>query len=200
MTDPEERFRIFIGAQNRQQQEIYKNLLDAVARFGMSSSDIVILRNREELYQAVYQLFLKSKTLKIITRSCWGIIPDKMKEYWRSTAMQLLKQRAEKGLSIWYLADERTLQREFNKRNAAIVRRNLAFFEKQPAVQLRKTETRHIISVIITDNEVLMGFRYPKERFATRGLIIRHKDFLNFFEELYDRTFENGKEFNLPSL
>ena len=194
LPDPENRFRKFFAAKATDTSVAQRTVFDAISRHAMHGSEMVLLPNREEFYQAIYQMFARADYVKMLSRSQWGVLTDSDEENWRSQAWQLLKQRIAAGLEFSYIVDDAALR---SAKDAAPVRRNLVWMHRQPSIRLAAADVGHAVSTIITDSAVLMGFRGKDERQTAQGLVIRNRDFVNFFEGIYDSTFNGGR---LPAL
>ncbi len=191
-----EAFRKFFSSRTEQLFNFQQSMLDMVAEMGIRGRELEVLPSRDEFYQAIYQVLKEASSVRMLSRSHWGILPDREPNYWRTKSWALLKGRIEGGLEFWYILDALFLRHKINRWNAPVVHSNLQWFLDQPSVRLVSASIPNMTSTIITPEGAVVGFRHAGDRMTSKGLMVRSRDFLHFFNNVYDSLFNSGRDFH----
>jgi len=189
-------FRKFFSVRTDELLSHQQTLLDMIAEIGIRGREMEVVPNRHEFYQAIYQLFGKASSVKMISRSHWGILPDREPDYWRTRAWQTLRKRIEEGIEMNYLIDVQSLRRSINRWNAVAVHSNIRWLLGQPEVRMAVGSIPNMTSVIMTPEGTVFGFRHAGEHVTSKGLVVRSRDFLHFFNGVFDSFFNSGRDFH----
>lgn len=189
-------FRKFFSARTEQLLASQQTLLDMIAELGIRGRELEVLPNRHEFYQAIYQLFGQASSIKILSRSHWGILPDREPCFWRNKAWHILKSKIENGTEVHYLVDVPTLRRGIDRWNATVVHSNIRWLLSQPSVRLAAGSVSNMTSTIITPEGAIIGFRHAGEHLTAKGVIVRSRDFMHFFNGVYDSIFNCSRDFH----
>ncbi len=193
MIDPELRFREFLNRKNLELKELQKTILDSLPSF--ASHNFILAKSTEEFYQIVYQIIKNAKSAKILSHTPFLILTTEKLGYWGTQLQNSYKQRiGNKELEFYYLVDNNFLKDKVVKKNKEIVMENIEWLNNQNNVNLRTHDLSNAVSMVITDNDVVVGFSNPKERKIARGILFRSNELVDFFENIYDNLFQEAQE------
>ncbi len=198
ISDAETSFRNYFNKKYEEINILENNLCNVIIpKYKIKKPDIILLSSNEEVYRAIYQIALNSDNIKIFSKTPLLLLPDERKIFWKKKLFELLKQKIESGIDIFYLIDLRNVRKNINSNNIKDVKKSFQWLKTHPNFHLKDTEGRDMASMVITDNEVVILFHYiPLETGAHSGIILRQKEILKFFSSAYNEIFFKAKEIN----
>jgi hypothetical protein len=190
MSDVETKFRRFLFLKGLEQHAVEKEIIDYVAQLSAKAhrDAVVPLRSSDEFYQALYQLVQKTTVLKMFTRTNMLVLPSPKKHYWREQVIDEIRSKVRQHMQMTYLMDARTVK---GKRLSATAEKNLSWLRGN-GVEIKSINAPDMVSMVIGDNEAIIGFRYPRENITGKGLLINVRDLLNFFNAVFDDAVSHG--------
>ena len=193
MVDPEIRFREFLNRKNLELRELQKSILDNLP--SVASQNLVLAKSTEEFYQIVYQITRNVKNVKILSHTPFLIFVNEKLGYWGMQLLNSYKQRIEnKELEFHYLVDKNFLKDKTFKKNKEVAMKNIEWLNNHNNVNLKVHDLSNVVSMVITDNEVVVGFSNPKERKIARGILFRSHELVDFFGNIYDNLLKEAQE------
>lgn len=193
MTDPQIRFREFLNRKEHEIKEVEKIILSKIASYGQQS--FVAIKSSEEYYQTVYLMLRNTKNIKILSHTPFFIFTSENLRFWEEQLLNTYKSGIENGdLEFYCIIDKNFFKDRIVKRNKHIVNKNIKWLEKHKNVHIKTIDASKIVSMVITDGEVLIGFSDPRERKVARGLLLRSYELMKFFENTYNKLFNEAED------
>jgi len=199
LTEPESRFKEFLQRKDIEGKELQKNILNSLRT--LSAQNFIIIKSSEEFYETAYHMVKDIKAVKILSHSPFLIFVNEKLGYWGEQLLNMYKKRIEdKEIEFFYIFDKNFLNDKNLRKNKDVVIRNVEWLNKYGNVKLGRVDARNILTMVITDKEVLIGFSAAEERKVVRGLLARSNEMIQFFSNVYDEVFNKADKVDGSSI
>lgn len=193
LTDPESRFREFLQRKDMETKELHRTILDSLR--GMSAQNFVAIKSSEEFYETAYHMVKDISKVKILSHSPLLLFVNEKLGYWGEQLLEMYKKRiSAKEIEFFYIFDRNFLKDKNLRKNKNMVAKNVEWLSKHENVKLGAVDARNILTMVITEKGVLIGFSTPEERKIIRGLLARSNEMIHFFSNVYDEVLTKAEK------
>ena len=194
MDDPQTRVRRFLNQKEMELKNLQKILLNELSDL-YTSQDFVVIKSNKEMWQTSYQIRQNSRYLKLIEHHPRLILMRGNSSYWEKEVRELTKKQIEEeNFELYDLVDINFFKEKSVQSNKPLIIGNIQWLQRKENVHLKTIDLTNVPSMIITEKEVMIGFRNPIDRRNRSALLFRSTEFHNFFERFYDDLFQRAKE------
>lgn len=153
------------------------------------------------MWQTSYQMRQNSRYLKLIEHHPRLILMRENSSYWEREVRELTKKRIEEeNFELYDLVDINFLKEKTVQSNKSLVIENIQWLQRKENIHLKTIDLTNVPSMIITEKEVMIGFRNPIDRRNRSALLFRSTELHNFFERFYDDLFQRAKEIDINQI
>ena len=193
LTEPESRFRDFLQRKDMEAKELQRAILDSLR--GLSTQSFVAIKSSEEFYETAYHMVKDINRVKILSHSPLLLFVNEKLGYWGEQLLEMYKKRiAAKEIEFFYIFDRNFLKDKNLRKNKNTVSKNIEWLGKHENVKLGAVDARNILTMVITEKGVLIGFSTPEERKVIRGLLARSNEMIQFFNNVYDEVLTKAEK------
>ena len=201
LTEPETRLREFLLSKDVEIKEMQKGILDSLR--AVTAQGLVMVKSSEEFYQSAYSMVKDANMVKILSHNPLLIFSGDG-DYWGGQLFEAYKKKIEgKELKFFYIFDKNFLKsRELTKHIEEVVDK-LKWLNSFKEAELRVVDGKNILpllTMIITDSEVLVGFSSPENMKVVRGLLLRSDEMAGFFKQIYGQIYVKSKKVDIKAL
>ncbi|MBI4010186.1 MAG: hypothetical protein HY361_03290 [Candidatus Aenigmarchaeota archaeon] len=199
LTEPETRFRDFLRRKDVEAKEVHKSILDSLRT--IAAQNFVIIRSSEEFYETAYHMVKDIKAVKILSHSPLLLFVNERLGEWGGQLLDMYKKRIDaKEIDFSYVFDKNFLKDKNLRENKDVVAKNVEWLNTHENVKLGAVDARNILTMVITEKEVLIGFSAPEERKVIRGLLSRSNEMVHFFDRVYDEVFSRAEKVDVNAV
>lgn len=200
LTEPESRFREFLIKKDVEIKELQKNILGSLREF--AAQDFIIFKSLDEFYESAYSMAKDVHIVKILSHNPFLIFNQE--SAWGKQLFDMYRHGIEnKDMKFSYVFDKNFLKSKGLVKNLDAMAENLKWLNSFDNVELRVVDGKNILpllTLIITNKEVLVGFSNPDEIRVAKGLLLRSEEMANFFERIYEQVYKKSKKVDMKSI
>ena len=199
LTDPESRLKEFLHKKEAETKELQTSIINSLR--SLSIQNFTTIKSSEEFYETAYHMVKNVNKVKILSHSPFLIFVNERLGSWGEQLLGMYKKRIENGdIDFSYVFDKNFLKDKNLRKNKHVVAKNVEWLTKFMNVKLGAVDAKNILTMVITDKEVLIGFTTPEERKVVRGLLARSNEMIQFFNGVYDEVFNKADKITTQSI